>query len=90
MSGSDRIKHPDDRERGKRLKLFRTVHYSNESVSLREFAKLISKKGYDISFRGLLHWENGSSIPCRGLAALYKLGCNLNWLLTGNGDIKHN
>ena len=74
--------HEDDISRGKRLREFRMA-MKNETVSMREMAEIITRKGYECSKERYRAWELGHNIPGRVATILYDMGLDLNWLYAG-------
>lgn len=69
---------------GNRLKDIRIKYFSpsGEMFSIFRFAEKIDENGYNIA-----NYESGKAgIPNAVLAKICRLGFNLNWLITGEGD----
>ncbi len=69
-------------EIGKRIQNIRTKYYSDKKVNAATFADLLGENKFNIG-----NYERGiASVPNRVLVEIYKLGFNVNWILTGEGS----
>lgn len=72
-----------DKMRGNRIALFFRTKLTN--LSKKEIAVLMG----DYYSSAIIKWEKGTGIPNDVLVKLHEMGLNLNWLLTGEGEMLH-